>query len=202
MSRSPAYLAAISLACLLLPAGIARADLINWSFAWSPTSQTLHPASGTGSITLSSFGGTIQSHPGDLVGLAAATVLFSPGNATGHFDHTPFSLTLTLTDSKSLQAGSLTFSGTFTGDLSKSSTPSVTLNGPTQGNFTLGTNPYNVSIGPYFTLTPQAGFLFAQVTAGKAQTVPEPTALALAGLALPVLSLSAWRKRRRAAVAA
>src|SRR5437868_7329145 len=101
MSRSPARLAAVSLACLLLPAGLARADLINWSFSWSPASQTLHATTGTGTVKLSSVSGSIQSESGDLTGLAAATVTFSPGNAPSHFSHVPFGLALTLTDSTS-----------------------------------------------------------------------------------------------------
>jgi hypothetical protein len=112
-----------------------------------------------------------------------------------------FNLGLTLTDSASHQSGSLTFSGFFDGDLSGSSKPGLTLNSPTQGSLTLGGNVYNVTVGPFFSLpAPGApGVLFAAVTAGAPKTVPEPSTLALAGLALPVLGLRAWRKRRRAA---
>ncbi len=204
MSRSPARLAAVSLACLLLPAGLARADLINWSFSWSPAGQTLAATTGAGKITLSSVSGSIQSQSGDLVGLAAATATFSPGRATSHFNHVGFNLGLTLTDTTSHQSGNLTFSGFFDGDLSSSAKPGLTLNSPTGGSLTLGGNVYNVSVGPFFSLpapgTP--GVLFASVTATSPQTVPEPSTLALAGLALPVLGLRAWRKRRRAALAA
>src|SRR4051812_27155124 len=191
MSRSPARLAAASLACLLLPAGLARADLINWTFSSAPGTPTLPATTGTGKITLSSFNGSIQSQSGDLVGLAAATVTFSPGSAPGHFNHVPFNLGLTLTDSASHQSGALPFSGVIDGDLSRSATPGVTLNGPTQGSLALGGNVYPVPLlyfaapaPPGFVGTPP-GFLFAQVTAGSPQTVPEPTSLALAGLALP-----------------
>ena len=210
MSRSPARLAAVSLACLLLPAGLARADLINWSFSWSPASQTLHATTGAGTIKTSSVNGSIQSQSGDLTGLAAATVTFSPGSSLSHFSGVPFHLGLTLTDSASSQSGSLSFSGVVNGDLSKTATPGVTLNSPTGGSLTLGGNVYTVSLEyfpvpapPGFVGNPP-GFIFAQVTATNpnAQTVPEPATLALAGLGLPVVGLAAWRKRRRAAVAA
>src|SRR5262249_15023840 len=148
-------------------------DLINWSFSWSPATQTLPATTGPGKITLSSVSGSIQSQSGDLVGLAAATATFSPGSAPSHFSHVAFNLGLTLTDSASHQSGSLTFSGFFDGDLSGSSKPGLTLNSPTQGSLTLGGNVYNVSVGPFFSLpAPGApGVLFAAVTAGAPKTV-------------------------------
>jgi hypothetical protein len=208
MSRSPARLAAVSLACLLLPAGLARADLINWSFSWSPGAQTLHATSGTGTVKLSTVNGSIQSQSGDLTGLAAATVTFSPGNSLSHFSSVPFNLGLTLTDSASTHSGNLSFSGAVNGDLSKSATPGVTLNSPAGGSLTLGGNVYTVALeyvpvpAPPGFVGVAPGFLFAQVTATSPQTVPEPTSLVLAGLGLPVVGLAAWRKRRRAAPAA
>jgi PEP-CTERM motif len=77
---------------------------------------------------------------------------------------------------------------------------------PTAAGLTLGGHFYAVSIGPYiappYPSTNLPGILVANVTAKDVQTVPEPATLALACLALPVLGLNAWRKRRRSAPAA
>jgi hypothetical protein len=212
MSRSPARLAAVSLTCLLLPAGLARAEMINWSFSWAPSTQTVNAdAPGTGAVHLSSYGGGINSHAGDLVGLAAAYVTYSsqaPGSAPDHFGHAPFGLTLTLTDNATHQSGSLTYAGFVAGDLSASSAGlGLTVDSPTAAGLTLGGHYYAVSIGPYiappYPSTGLPGILVANVTVSDVQTVPEPATLALAGLALPALGLAAWRKRRgrKAAVA-
>ena len=208
MSRSPARLAAVSLTLLLLPAGMARAEMINWSFSWAPSTQTLHAdAPGVGRVLLSSYGGTINSHAGDLVGLAGAYVAYSSqaaDSAPDHFSHAPFSLTLTLTDNASHQSGNLTYAGFVAGDLSASSANlGVTVDSPTAAGLALGGHYYRVAIGPYiappYPSTNLPGILVANVTVSDVQTVPEPATLALAGLALPALGLAAWRKRRRAA---
>ncbi len=212
MVRSPARLAAVSLACLLLPAGLARADLINWSYSWSPATQTLaaDPTPGgryLGNVTLSSFGGTTGSQPGEQVGLAAAYVTYTyssqaPDGLPVHFSHFPFHLALALTDSASHQSGSLTYAGFVDGDLSAtSSSLRLTVDSPTAAGLTLGGHYYAVGIGPYIAPPyPAANFpgvLVANVTVTDMQNAPEPATLVLAGLALPVLGLNAGRKRRR-----
>jgi hypothetical protein len=212
MSRSPARLAAVSLALLLLPAGMARAELINWSFSWAPSTQTLHAdAPGAGTVSLASYGGTINSHPGNLVGLAGAYVTYSSqatDAAPDHFSNAPFGLTLTLTDNATHQTGTLTYTGFFSGDLSATSSGlGVTLGSPSAPGLTLGGHFYAVALGPYiappYPSTGLPGILVANVTVSDVKTVPEPATLALAGLALPALGLAAWRKRRgRPAVAA
>jgi hypothetical protein len=204
MPRSSARLAAVSLACLLLSAGLARADLISWSFSWAPGTQTLHAdAPGSGTVALSSFGGTLDSHPGELVGVAAAYATYSstaPDAAPDHFTHAPFSLTLGLTDNASHQSGSLTFTGAFDGDLSATSGAGlgVTPNGTAGGTLTLGSHLYTVSLGPYvappYPATSFPGVLVADVRPSNVQPAPGPSGLVLGGLALPLLGLAARRQ--------
>ncbi len=103
-------------------------------------------------------------------------------------------------------SSSVTFSGYFNGTLTAdSSNVQLTFTSPTTQTVSLGGNSYLVTMGTYTAPGPpgisNAGSLnaFVTVTPGTgtiSSSTPEPTALMLAGLALPCLGLAGWRKRR------
>ncbi|MGH7172048.1 MAG: PEP-CTERM sorting domain-containing protein [Gemmataceae bacterium] len=202
--------AGIALALLLLANTSARADLIAWSYNWSPNAANVS-ANGGGSGDLS-FSNTA---PNNALG-ASNTVItnihaYSTASSTNPatFTNVPVTFTMRLTDSASQQSGSLTFTGTLSGTLTANSAnvqltyPSAT----TPQTMTLGGNTYTVSIGTYTPPGPpgasNAGSLNAFVTVAPAtggggiSSVPEPSALVLTGLALPWVGLSGWRRMRR-----
>jgi hypothetical protein len=203
--------AGIALA-LLLPAGAsARADLLQWGYNWTP-SATKITADGGGSGFL-----TLTNEPSKSAVGASNTVLtnihaFStaPTATPDTFTHAAFSFTLQLQDLASKAAGSVTFSGFFSGTLTADSANIMAnFTSPSIQTLSLGGNTYSVTLGVYSPPGPpgavNAGSLNAVVTptAGNGGghtsggSSPEPSTLVLVSLAFPYFGLVGWRRRKK-----
>jgi hypothetical protein len=128
------------------------------------------------------------------------------GKTPANFNQVPISFTLKLTDIASSKSGSVTFSGSFSGTITKqNANVQLTFTSPKTETLTLGGNTYKVALGNYTPPGPpgavNAGSLNAFVTAtpgnnGGGGGTPEPATLSLACLAFPFVGLCVWRKRR------
>jgi hypothetical protein len=200
---------------VLLGAGQARADMIDFSYSWSVQPGSVFPG-GTGSATLAAAAdGTASAE------LGSSTPTFIPGatltttsSATDVPDSfgTTFSMKVHLTDTASSEAGDLTFSGSLAGTLTFStSSLTATFDDPFTKTLTLGDHTYTVTIDPSLVSAPAPGAtspasVDAKVTVADAGPVdpppaqtPEPTSLVLAGLGLPLLvAARAWRRAKSA----
>jgi hypothetical protein len=169
----------------------ARAEMIPWSYSWTPNVTAVSADSpGTGKIVLQSEPGATASGSSDIVATNLQTVSSADDDHPDHFTDTSYQLNLTLTDLASHAAGSLTFAGLLNGTISKlTSDISNTFTGPTTQTLALGANVYTVTIGPYTPPAPPDAVnlgaigAHAQVSVRPAQS-PEPSTLVLAGLAL------------------
>ena len=197
------------IAFALLASSSARADLISWGYNWTPSAtQVSADGGGSGHLSLT------NTPPNTALGSSNTIITnihaFSTATASSRdmFNHANVSYTLQLTDSASNTSGSLTFSGFFSGTMTgNSANVQLTFTSPKTESLTLGGNTYSVSIGTYTPPGPpgasNAGSLnaFVSVTPGNGggtiSSVPEPSALFLAGLALPWIGLSRLRSRRK-----
>ena len=195
------------LAALLL-AGGARAEFIAWSYNWTPTVSAVPADSpGTGKVLLTNEPAGAAVNSSDIVASDIRTVSSAPYNNPDHFTNTPYGLTLTLTDKASHDSGTVTFTGVFNGTLTAlSSNITNTFTGPRVQVLQLGGNVYTISMGTYSPPPPpgavNAGAIsaYAQVTVQSGTTgvlqLPEPSALALAGLGLSLGGGAFWRRKR------
>jgi hypothetical protein len=207
MRQTPAALAGAALALLLAARGDVRAEFIHWSYGWSRSPEAVHADSpGTGSIALTAEDLRAAAGDSDVVATNLRTYSTAKADFPDRFTARPFALRLFLLDQASGQSGTLTFTGQFDGTLTADSANlRATFTGQTAQALVLGDNLYQVTIGPY---TPpgspkgsNAGSIGAQarVTVQSIfHTLPEPGALALAGLGASCLALARRRRRRRA----
>ena len=201
--------AGIALALLLLTNSSARADLLSWGYNWTPSaSQVSANAGGSGYISLTDTPSMAASGASNTVVTNLHTFSTASATSPDTFNNANVSFTLQLKDLASGATGSLTFSGAFTGTITAdSSNVQLTFTSPTTESLSLGGNTYTVTMGTYTPPGPpgasNAGSLNAFVSVapaggtGTISSVPEPSTFVLAGLALPWVGLSGWRRRRK-----
>jgi hypothetical protein len=211
-----------AVALVLSLGGSLRADFIAWTYSWSRDPISVAADSpGTGGVSL-----TQEATPKNAVGssdiVATNLRIFSSATADNPDKLNvggSYTLSLTLTDSASGQAGTLTFTGKLSGTFSAANSNITNVfNSPTTQMIVLGGNNYSVTIGPYSPPGPpsasNAGSIAAHVDVvagtggggtggggGGIQDVPEPSTMLLAGLGLSLVGGVAWRKRRLAPAA-
>lgn len=199
--------AGIALALLLLNNASARADLI-WNYNWEPsTSKVMANAGGSGYLLLTDEPGHSATGSSNTVITNIQAFSTATSSAPDMFNKAPIAFTMQLRDTASKANGSLTFSGYFSGALTASSSNvALTFTSPTTETLKLGNTQYIAVVGTYTPPGPpgavNAGSLnaFVTVTAvngggGGIASVPEPAALTLACLALPIVGLFGRRKR-------
>jgi hypothetical protein len=213
--------APLSALALLLIAGVgAQAsplppDQVTWNYNFSPGAPAVYahnnPSAGvtfTNEPTKSATGSS------DVVvsnlRVFSAAMATSPDKLMGSEGHYSFKLVLSTLDSHSvLHTGTVTFTGTLTGSFSSQSANVANVFGPNSSQ-TLSLNGYNFQV-QLIAYTPpgppdqsNAGSISAHVTVTNTRPVgmPEPTSLMLSGLGVSFLGGAAWRRRRKARVAA
>ncbi|HTU92926.1 MAG TPA: hypothetical protein VMF69_22790 [Gemmataceae bacterium] len=199
--------AGIALALLLLTNASAHADII-WSYNWTPsTTQIVANAGGSGYLSLTNEPSHSATGSSNTVITNIQAVSTAPSSNPATFNQVPISFTLQLQDAASNATSTATFSGYFSGTITgSSSNVQLTFTSPMTETLTLGGNQYSAVVGTYTPPGPPGGVnsgslnAFVTVTpsngGGGIASVPEPAALTLACLALPIVGLTGWRKRR------
>ena len=191
----------------------ARAELVNFSYAWSVLPSSVLPG-GTGSVQVSL---TANDSPSFNVGVSTpipgATITTTSSASAGSPDvfSNPFSLKLSLKDTTSGDTGNLSFSGTISGSLtSTTSTLTGKFDNPLLQSLHLGTHIYQVTIDPSLlglpapnsTANTQIGAFILVTNAGgnggpPPSNAPEPSSLVLGGMAIAGLAARRWRAKRQ-----
>jgi hypothetical protein len=208
MNRS--FIAVVAALVGLVTAPGARADFLNWSASWS-LGQGQGPTfvSGLSNVAVA----LSKPSPG---GAALSVGNFTVNSVTTEADafHSPYDLSLKITDNTTHDSGILTFHGLISGDTGPTSKGLLnTFSNPSQ-TLKLEGNTYTVNIDPS-TLLPDTNHgavplhASVSVTGGPSQgppgppekLAPEPSALLLAGLGLAAC-VGALKRRRRGDAAA
>jgi hypothetical protein len=202
MRISAKRLFAAALALCLFTGARARADFVNWSYNWTPSSTAILADTPTmGKILLSNEPGGTAVGNSFIVATNIKTASTADPATPATFTNSSYGLTLTVVDAASGKTGNLTFNGQFNGTLSSQS--SIIMNnftGPTTQSMQLGNHLYSVTIGPFAPPGPPSANIAGSISAMANVTVkdvPEPSTLVLSGLCLSVFGAGWWWKRAR-----
>jgi hypothetical protein len=177
----------LALACVAA-GGPARADAIPWTYAWDVTPD---PVPGSGGLPFN-----LTPTRGGSVGSLLTVAAFTNFLGVPAFPERPLTLAVTLTDFPSGASGRLVFHGRL------ANTPGhgglrFRVTGPWRESLVLGADRYTVNLSgdppPDVGSIPEVAFVgWAQMDTARMHA-PEPSALALAVLGLPVVT---WARRR------
>lgn len=196
-------------ALVVLSAGQAKAELVDYSYQWSVAPGSVLPG-GTGSVTLAtapdgSAMSTIGSPTPTLIPGATVTTTSAATNVPDVFS-VSFNMTVMLKDTASGATGSLTFKGHISGQLTATSaTLNSIFDNPLTQTLTLGSHVYTVTIDPALLALPAPGSttpasINALVTVNNASNpipkAPEPSSLVLGATAVVGLISRRWMKRK------
>jgi hypothetical protein len=212
MRRTKTGLIAAASAMLLCWGATARADKVDWSYNWTPSSTTIMSDSGSSQLVLSNEpvgkASNIPGTPTDIVATNVKTISGADPGTPDTFTAAKATLTLTITDDASKATGTLNFNGQFDGYISSTRTHiSSNFASLAPQTVQLGNNIYTVSIDAFTPPASQSanllGSIGATVLVGGAPSggppvteAPEPASLVLAGLGL-TFGAGYWWKRRR-----
>ena len=207
-SLSRALISALTL--LVLGSSTAWAEFVPWKYNWSRSAAVLPAdAPGTGRITLTDETLREASGSSDIVATNIRVYSTAPPQAPDQFTDASYGLTLFLLDETSGASGTMSFAGVFNGTVSSvSSNLRHDFIGETTKSLVLGSNAYQVTIGPYTPPGPpgssNAGAVsaFAHVSIRNVAHAPEPSSLLIACSALPFVGLGVLRRRARRVVTA
>jgi hypothetical protein len=196
---------------LLIGAGNARAEPIQWSYSWSRSPVQVHADSpGTGYISLTDGGLKSAAGSTALVPTNLQAHSTAPVSAPDVFTNKTYALSLFLQDKDSGKSGTMTFTGAFNGTLTAhSSNITNTFTGSITQSLTLGDHLYTVTISSYGAFGPtgasNSGSIAARadVTVSNGGTVsnifhtPEPSSGVLSLLGTACLGFARSRRRAR-----
>jgi hypothetical protein len=219
-----------ALAALLLGGAAARADqLPSYSYSWDQTPTSIaSDGAGTGSISVSVGSGTAAG-TSTIVAANLSAISSQAAPAADTYTNKAYTLTLSLTDTASGQSASMVFHGVLNGTMNTTAANlKNSWAGASTLNAALGGWNYSVHVLDPVLPEPAGGILQGTISAlvkvtpahavdgsggggtggngggpdGPASSAnsPEPSALVLAGLALPLAA--ACRRRRRPGAAA
>jgi hypothetical protein len=193
---------AVAVAVCLLAGARARADFVSWEYNWTPSAtQILADNPTTGSIMLSNEPGGSAVNNTYVVATNIKTASTSDPSTPATFTNKAYGLALTILDDASGKSGTMTFSGAFSGSLTKKS--AIIMNsftGPQTQSITLGNHLYTVQIGPFAPPGPPTANIAGSISAlanVSVKDVPEPSTFVLSGLCLSLCGAGWWWRRAR-----
>ncbi len=204
MKRLKASLFASALGLLLLAGAEAKAG-IDWSYDWTPSSTVIWSDNSHSSLTMTNQSPNTAVGNSDIIATELAANSKTADATPDLFTHDNYTLKMKLTDTASGAFTTLTFTGDISGMVSAHSTNTTNVfHSPMSiTGIHLGSNIYDVTIGPYTGPGPGGGLtgsigahVNVKPAGGNPNPSPEPTSLVLGCLGMSFAGLAAWRKRR------
>ncbi len=200
MNRLSSRLLATLVVSLAAIVGPARADYLNWSYSTStvpPGFSATGVGGGGGAVQLTPYTNAVSGSSIPILAYAtsaATPVTFNAQNST-------YTLTMTITDKATNDAGSLIFHGSIGGGLTATSSSLVNTFTSTQQTLTLDGHVYTVTLPPSVNLAdptkPQQNLVASVRVGNSVAGVPEPASMVLGTLGFSLLGVGGWWKRFR-----